>query len=85
MQPKSTTNLMVITLDIETDQVVSVTDENGEPLERFMASPENPLDLNGRLIGTSASMMLLTRTNPCYKWVTWDGGKTWYRKEVACP
>ncbi len=84
MEPKSTRSLMVITLDLETDQVVGVTDENGEPLERFTATPEQPLDLNGRLIGTSASMMLLTRTNPCYKWVTWDG-KTWYRKEVACP
>jgi hypothetical protein len=75
---------MVITLDLETNEVVSVTDENGEPLERFTATPEHPLDLNGRLIGTSAGTMLLTRTNPCYKWFTWDG-RTYYKRQVPCP
>lgn len=74
---------MVITVDIETDEIVSVTDENEKPVEKFTSSPASPLNLGGGLVATSASMMLLTRTNPCYKWVTLDG-TNWYRKEVAC-
>lgn len=75
---------VIITIDVATGELVSVTDETRKSFERFTPTPENPLVLQEVFRATSSGgTILYARTNPCYKWVLWDG--VWYRRQVACP
>lgn len=83
METRGKQGQVVITIDVETGNLVSVTDEAGESFERFTPTPENPLVLQEVFKATSGGTILYARTNPCYKWVLWDG--ILYRRQVSCP
>jgi hypothetical protein len=67
---------MVITFDVSTGNLVSVTDENGTPAEKYKPNLKQPLSLSGILNGGGATI-LHTQASPDCIWYEWDG--TWYQ------
>jgi hypothetical protein len=69
---------MVITLDGDTGEPISVTDENGTPAQRFNPTPDNPLNVGGvRVLGVSGHAILHIQHNPKCVWYTKPDGTLW--------
>ncbi|MBZ0159446.1 MAG: hypothetical protein K8G79_04805 [bacterium] len=54
---------MVITMDADTDELISVTDEAGKPAARFEPTPDNPV-LLGQVVGGVGHAIIRTRNSP---------------------
>jgi hypothetical protein len=63
------TKKMIITIDVETGSVDSVTDENGDKAKtRNKPTPHDPI-VEGSIVGNSNMSVMTTKTNPTCTWV----------------
>lgn len=69
---------MVITLDGETGEPISVTDENGTPAQQCNPTPDAPLVVGGvRVLGVKGHAILHIQHNPKCVWYTKPDGTLW--------
>jgi hypothetical protein len=60
---------IVMRIDTTTGELITVTDKEGRPAERFEPTPKNPLPPGAVLSATSRGMSFLTQITPCYRYV----------------